>query len=44
LKDVLVFLVEVYLKPALGYFSKVGYCKVDFCNVYVELRWISTEI
>jgi len=40
----LVFLVEAYLKLVLGYSSKIGYCKVDFHNVYVELCWISAEI
>jgi len=44
LKDALVFLVEAYLKPVLGYSSKVGHCEVDFRNVYVELRWISVEV
>ena len=44
LKDALVFLVEAHLKPVLGYSSKVGYCKVDFHNVHVELHWISTEV
>jgi len=44
LKDTLVFLVEVYLKPVLGYSSKIDYCEVDFCNVHVELHWVSVEI
>ena len=33
-----------YLKPILGYFSEVGYCKIDFCNVHVELCRISIEV
>jgi len=44
LQNTLVFLVEAYLKPVLGYSSEIGYCEVDFCNVYVELHWISTKI
>jgi len=44
LKNALVFLIEAYLKPVLGYSSKVGHCKVDFRNVHIELRWISMEI
>ena len=44
MKDVLVFLVEAYLKLVLGYSSKIDHCNVDFCNVYVELHWISMEI
>jgi len=44
LKDALVFLVEAHLKLVLDYSSKVGYCKVDFCNVRVKLHQISIEI
>jgi len=44
LKDALVFLVEAYLKPVLGYPSKVGHCKVDFCNVCMKLHQISMEV
>ena len=44
MQDTLVFLVEAYLKPVLDYFSEIGHCKVDFCNVHVKLCWISTEI
>ena len=44
LKDTLVFLVEAYLKPVLGYSSKIGHCKIDFHNIYVKLHWISTEV
>ena len=44
MKDAIVFLVEAYLKPVLGYSSKIGYYEVDFCNVHVELHQISTEI
>ena len=44
MQDVLVFLVKAYLKPVLGYSSKIGHCKVDFCNVCVELSQISTEV
>jgi len=40
----LVFLVEAYLKPALGDSSEIGYYKVNFCNVHVELYRISMEI
>ena len=44
MKNVLVFLVEVHLKPVLGYSSKIGYYKVDFCNVCVELHQVNMEI
>ena len=44
LQDILVFLVEAYLKPVLGYSSKVGYYKVDFCNVCVKLHKVGMEI
>jgi len=44
LQDALVFLVETHLKPALSYFHKIDYCKVDFCNVHIKLHQISTEI
>jgi len=44
LQNILVFLVEVHLKPVLGYSSEIGHCEVDFHNVYVELHWISAEI
>ena len=44
LKDALVFLVEAYLKPVLGYSSKIGHWEVDFHNVHVELCWVSAEI
>jgi len=40
LKDTLVFLVETYLKPVLGYSSEIGHCKIDFHNIYVKLHWI----
>jgi len=40
----LVFLVEAHLKPILGYSSEVDYCKVDFCNVHVELYRVGTEV
>ena len=44
MQDVLVFLVKAHLKQVLGYSSKVGYCKVHFHNVYVELCRIGTEV
>ena len=44
MKNALVFLVKAYLKLVLGYSNKIGYCKVDFCNVYVELYQISMKI
>ena len=31
-------------KPVLGCSSEIGHCIVDFCNIYVKLCWISTEI
>jgi len=42
LQDILVFLVEAYLKPVLGYSSEIGHCKVDFCCV--KLHGISIEV
>ena len=44
LQNTLVFHVEAYLKLVLGYFSKIGHYKVDFCNVYIKLHQISMEI
>ena len=44
MQDALVFLVKTYFKPALGYFSEIGYYKVDFCNVCIKLYQISVEI
>jgi len=44
LQDVLIFLVKTHFKPVLGYFSEIGHGKVDFCNVHVELCWVSAEI
>ena len=44
MKDILVFLVEAHLKLVLGYSSKIGHYEVDFCNVHVELRWISMGV
>ena len=44
LEDALVFLVKAHLKLVLGYSSEVGHCNVYFCNVHVELCWISIEI
>ena len=39
-----IFLVKAHLKPVLGYSSKIGYCEVDFHNVYIKLCWISAEV
>jgi len=44
LQDALIFLVEVHLKPVLGYSSEIGYCKVNFYNVHVELYRIGAEV
>ena len=44
MKNALVFLVEAHLKLVLGYSSKVGYYKVDFCNIYVKLHRVYTEV
>ena len=44
MQDALVFLVEAHFKLVLDYSSKIGHCKVDFHNVYVELYQISMEI
>ena len=40
----MVFLVEAYFKLVLDNSSEIGYCKVDFHNVHVELYGISIEI
>ena len=37
-------LVEAHLKLVLNYSSKVGYCEVYFCNVYIELHKIGTKV
>ena len=37
IEDSLLFLVEFYLKPVLGYTSEIGYCKVDIYNIRDEL-------
>jgi len=37
IEDSLLFLVEFYLKPVLDYTGKIGYCKVDLCNIKCEL-------
>ena len=44
LKDVLIFLVEAYLKPVLGNPRKIGYCRINFCNIYIKLYRVSVEI
>ena len=44
LQNTLVFLVETYLKPVLGDSYEIGHCDIDFCNVYVELCGIGTEV
>jgi len=44
LKNALVSLVEAHLKPILDYSSKIGYCKVDLCNVHVGLYQVSVKI
>jgi len=44
IEDSLLFLVEFYLKPVLGYTSEIGYCKVDLYNIRDELYWVSTEV
>ena len=44
MKNTPVFLVKAHLKLVLGYSSEISHCKVDFCNVYVELYWISMEV
>jgi len=45
LQDVLVFLVEAYLKPVLGNSSEIDYYnKVNFCNVCIELYRINMEV
>jgi len=37
IEDSLLFLVESYLKPVLGYTSEIGYCEVDLHDVRGEL-------
>ena len=38
LKDTLIFLIEVYFKPVLGYFYEISHCKVDFYNIHIKLH------
>jgi len=44
LQDALVFLVKAYFKPVLSNFSKIGHCKINFCNVHVKLCEISMKV
>ena len=44
LKDILIFLVETYLKLVLDNLREIGYCKFDLCNIYVELHEICVKI
>ena len=44
LKDALIFLVEAYLKPVLDNPRKIGYCRINFCNVYIKLYSVNIEI
>jgi len=44
LQNALVFLIEAYFKPVLDNSSEIGYCKINFCNIYVKLHRISIEI
>jgi len=44
LQNILVFLVEAYLKLVLSNFSKISYCEVNFSNVIIELYRICMEI
>jgi len=43
-KNLLFFLIKFYLKSVLDYTSKIGYCKVDFCNIGGELCWVGMEV
>ena len=43
MKNALVFLVEAHLKLVLDYSSEIGHCEIYFCNIYVELYWVSIE-
>ena len=44
MKDTLVFLFETHLKPVLGYFRKIDYCKIDLGNIYIKLYKIFIEV
>jgi len=44
IEDSLLFLVEFYLKPVLDYTGKIGYCKVDLCNIKCELCYVGIEV
>jgi len=44
LKDVLIFLGKTYLKIALDNSRKIGYCKVNLCDVCIELYRICVKI
>jgi len=38
LRNILIFLVKVYLKPVLGNLREKSHCKVDLYNVHIELH------
>ena len=38
LRNILIFLVKVYLRPVLGNLREKSHCKVDLYNVHVELH------
>jgi len=44
LKDILIFPGKTYLKIVLGNFREIGYCKVNLCDVYIELYRICMKI
>ena len=44
LKNVLVFLVEIYLKLVLANSRKIHYYKVNFCNICIEIYRICMKL
>jgi len=44
LEDALIFLVEAYLKPVLGNFREIGYCKINFYNIYIKLYGVCIKV
>jgi len=44
MEDLLFFLIESYLKLVLYNTSEVGYCKVNFDNIYYELCQVGIKV
>lgn len=44
MEDLLFFLIESYLKLVLYNTSEVGYCKVNFDNIYYKLYQVGIKV